>query len=200
MIEGLSIFGSAVFTPTIHRDGRGDFLELLRSGELAEHTGARFRLAQANCVTNVRGVLRGIHFADVPPGQAKYVVCVSGAVLDVVVDLRTGSPTFGSWESVRLDGDTYRGVFIQEGLGHAYVALSEHSTMIYLCSEPYAPWREHGVNPFDPELGITWPDDVRPILSDKDRRAPTVRSAQRQGLLPDYRTCLRYYDELAVGR
>lgn len=200
MIESLGISGAFVLTPDVHRDRRGDFLELLRSEELSEHTGVRFRLEQASCATNVRGVLRGIHYADVPPGQAKYVVCVSGTVLDVIVDLRTGSPTFGDWASVRLGEGTYRGVFLREGLGHAYVALSEHSTMVYLCSQAYAPQREHGVHPLDPEIGITWPDDVEPILSDKDALAPGLRSARQQGLLPEYRTCLRHYGEPTAGR
>src|SRR6185312_4820749 len=106
------------------------------------------------------GALRGIHFADVPPSQAKYLTCMRGAVLDVVVDLRVGSPTFGSWDSVVLDDVTHRTIYISEGLGHAVLALSDHTTLVYLCSEGYAPEREHTVNPLDPEIGIEWPVDV----------------------------------------
>ena len=93
-MESLSIDGAWAFTPPIHRDDRGSFHEWYRGGELAESLGYRLDIAQANCSVSRRGVIRGIHFADVPPGQAKYVSCVAGAILDVVVDLRAGSPTF----------------------------------------------------------------------------------------------------------
>jgi dTDP-4-dehydrorhamnose 3,5-epimerase len=83
-----------------------------------------------------RGVIRGIHFADVPPGQAKYVACVGGAVLDVVVDLRVGSPSFKRWQTVQLDDEDYRALLISDGLGHAFVALSEQANVVYLCSTP----------------------------------------------------------------
>ena len=99
-------------------------------------------------------MIRGIHYADVPPGQAKYVTCVAGAILDVVVDLRAGSPTFGTWETVRLDDKDRRALFLAEGLGHGFQALSDSATVLYLCSTPYAAGREHGVNPMDPAIGI----------------------------------------------
>ena len=134
-------------------------------------------------------MIRGIHFADVPPGQAKYVTCVSGAILDVVVDLRAGSPGFGRWEAVRLDDDSRRAVFLAEGLGHGFTALSDEATVLYLCSTAYAPGREHGVNPLDPAIGIAWPADAEPVLSDKDAAAPTLEQALRDGLLPPYADC-----------
>jgi dTDP-4-dehydrorhamnose 3,5-epimerase len=138
-----------------------------------------------------RGVLRGVHFADVPPGQAKYVTCTQGTVLDVVVDIRVGSPTFGQWDSVQLDDETGRAVYVSEGLGHAFLALTD-ATVIYLCSAPYTPGREHGVDPFDPALGIAWPSDVEPVLSPKDAAAPTLAQAEREGLLPSYADCQAY--------
>ena len=138
-----------------------------------------------------RGVIRGIHFADVPPGQAKYVTCVRGAILDVVVDLRAGSPTFGQWVAVRLD-ERRRAVFLAEGLGHAFMALSDQATVLYLCSTPYAPGREHGVHPLDPEIGIDWP-----WRDGRRRRCCRTRTRRRRrcqslaaGLLPDYADCL----------
>jgi dTDP-4-dehydrorhamnose 3,5-epimerase len=141
-------------------------------------------------------VIRGIHFADVPPGQAKYVSCVSGAILDVIVDVRTGSPGYGRWRAVRLDDTERRAVFLSEGLGHAFTALSDEATVIYLCSTAYAPGREHGVHPLDPAIGIAWPADAEPVLSDKDAAAPTLEQACRDGLLPAYADCAAYLARL----
>jgi dTDP-4-dehydrorhamnose 3,5-epimerase len=143
-----------------------------------------------------RGSLRGIHYADVPPSQAKYVTCVRGAVLDVVVDIRVGSPTFGQWESTLLDDVDLKAIYVAEGLGHAFIALSDEATVTYLCSAPYAPRREHGINPLDPALGITWPSDIEPLLSAKDAEAPSLEEARAQGLLPSYDECLAFYAEL----
>ncbi|WP_169981213.1 dTDP-4-dehydrorhamnose 3,5-epimerase [Microbispora sp. H10836] len=186
-MERMSIEGAWSFTPRIHSDTRGDFLECFKAGELREAIGHAMELAQANCSVSRRGVLRGVHFADVPPGQAKYVTCVSGAVLDVVVDLRVGSPTFGKWEGLVLDDVSRRAVYVSEGLGHAFAVLSEQATVLYLCSQPYAPGREHGVHPLDPEIGVDWRLDGEPILSDKDAAAPTLREALDSGILPRYR-------------
>ena len=107
------------------------------------------------------GTLRGIHFAELPPSQAKFVTCVHGAALDVVIDLRLGSPTFGQWDSVHLDDEERRAVYLPEGLGHAFMALEDHTVVNYLCSAPYAPDREHGIHPLDPEIGIRWPTTRR---------------------------------------
>ncbi|MDP9863422.1 MULTISPECIES: dTDP-4-dehydrorhamnose 3,5-epimerase [Streptosporangium] len=196
-MEPLSIAGIWCHTPRIHSDPRGAVLELYRSTDLERSIGHRLDLAQANVSVSKRGVLRGIHFADVPPGQAKYVTCVSGAVLDVVVDIRVGSPTFGRWEAMRLDDESRRGLYVAEGLGHGFMALSEQATVVYMCSQPYAPGREHGVHPFDPTLAIDWPAGVEPILSDKDAAAPSLKEALDAGLLPDYRACVAYYEDLA---
>src|SRR5215467_12397129 len=162
-MDALDVAGAWVLTPRIHTDGRGSFLEWFRESELHADLGHRMEVAQANCSVSLRGVLRGVHFADVPPGQAKYVTCASGAVLDVVVDLRVGSPAYGRWDAVRLDDDARRAVFISEGLGHAFLTLSDTATLMYLCSTPYAPEIEHAVHPLDPELAIAWPTDVEPI-------------------------------------
>jgi dTDP-4-dehydrorhamnose 3,5-epimerase len=192
----LGIPGAWVYEPKVFPDSRGSFHEWFREADLASATGRSLRLAQANCSVSARGTLRGVHFADVPPSQAKYVACVRGAVLDVVVDLRVGSPAFGTWEGVRLDDTDHTAVFLSEGLGHAFMALTDDATVVYLCSEGYAPAREHGVNPLDPELGIQWPAGVEPLLSDKDRQAPTLAEARAQGLLPSYQDCLDFYDSL----
>lgn len=196
----LGIEGAWVLEPKVFPDDRGSFHEWYRGAEFREATGYDLSLAQANCSVSRRGVLRGVHFADVPPSQAKYVTCVRGAVLDVVIDIRVGSPTYRQWEAVRLDEDTRHAVFLAEGLGHAFMALTDDATVVYLCSEGYAPEREHGIHPLDPALGIEWPDGIEPLLSPKDDQAPTLAEAERQGLLPSYETCLAYYEELRGRR
>jgi len=189
-MEPLGIEGAWVITPRIHRDARGAFHEWFRGAELARGLGHVMDVAQANCSVSRRGVIRGIHFADVPPGQAKYVTCVSGAILDAVVDLRVGSPTFACWRTVRLDDESRRAVYLAEGLGHAFMALTGQATVMYLCSTPYAPAREHGVHPLDAGIGIDWALDGEPVLSEKDDAAPGLDEARRAGLLPDYGECV----------
>ena len=195
LVEPLGIDGAWTFTPQVHQDDRGSFAEAFRGAEFAADLGYQLSVAQVNCSVSRRGVIRGIHYSDVPPGQAKYVTCAAGAVLDVVVDLRVGSPGFGKWETVRLDDEGRRGVFLAEGLGHGFMALSEQATVMYLCSTPYAPGREHGVNPLDATLGIAWPLDGLadgPILSAKDAAAPSLDDALRNGVLPTYEDCAAY--------
>jgi dTDP-4-dehydrorhamnose 3,5-epimerase len=184
-------------TPDVHQDDRGSFLELFHADDLGKVLGYWPQTAQANCSVSRHGVIRGVHFADVPPGQAKYVSCVSGAILDVIVDIRLGSPTFSLWEAVRLDDDDRRAVYIAPGLGHAFTALSDEATVVYLCSEAYQPGREHGINPLDPDLGIDWPADVPPVLSAKDAAAPSLREAERAGMLPTIGACDAFREEFS---
>lgn len=198
-MDSLGIEGAWLFTPKIHCDDRGSFLESFRSDELAADLGYRLDVAQANCSVSRRGVIRGIHFAEVPPGQAKYVTCLRGAIIDVVVDLRVGSPGFGDWEAVRLDDQDRRSVFIADGLGHAFMALTDECTVVYLCSTPYVPGREHGVDPRDPAIGISWPADMEPVLSAKDAAAPSLAEARRDRLLPSYEDCVAHIARLREG-
>ncbi|RIV41429.1 dTDP-4-dehydrorhamnose 3,5-epimerase family protein [Micromonospora radicis] len=190
-LRPLSIEGAWEVTPQQHGDPRGLFLEWYRFDRLAEAVGHPLRLAQGNLSVSARDVVRGIHFADVPPGQAKYVTCVRGAVLDVVVDLRVGSPTFGRWEGVRLDDVDRRAVYLAEGLGHGFCALTDDATLSYLCSTTYNPTAEHAVHPLDEELAIRWPAGT-PLLSARDAAAPSLAQARASGLLPDYEACRRY--------
>jgi dTDP-4-dehydrorhamnose 3,5-epimerase len=194
-IVPLSIEGAWEILPVQHGDSRGLFLEWYRYDRLTETVGHPLQLAQANMSVSARDVVRGIHFADVPPGQAKYVTCVRGAVFDVVVDLRLGSPTFGQWERVLLTESDRKALYISEGLGHGFCALSDDATLTYLCSRTYAPGREHGVNPLDPALAIAWPA-ASPALSDRDADAPSLSQAEAEGLLPDYRQCVRWTESL----
>jgi dTDP-4-dehydrorhamnose 3,5-epimerase len=191
-VRPLTIEGAYEVTPAQHADDRGVFLEWYRFDALEAAVGHPLDLAQANLSTSARGVVRGIHFADLVPGQAKYVTCVSGAVLDVVVDIRVGSPTYGEWEAVRLDDEDRRAVYLAEGLGHGFCALTDNAVVTYLCSDVYRPGNEHGIDPLDPELAIAWPAGEL-LLSNKDAQAPSLAEARAAGLLPghsDYVTAI----------
>ncbi|MBD8080195.1 dTDP-4-dehydrorhamnose 3,5-epimerase family protein [Cellulosimicrobium arenosum] len=191
-VRELTVPGAWELTPRQFPDDRGVFLEWFTAGALRAASGRRLELAQANASTSRAGVVRGIHYADTPPGQAKYVTCAAGSVLDVVVDLRVGSPTFGRWDAVVLDTRDRRAVFLSEGLGHGFMALEDDSTVVYLCSTGYAPEREHGVDPRDPDLGIDWPthgpggEPLTPSFSAKDAAAPTLDAARDAGALPSW--------------
>jgi len=195
-VDELKVPGAWSFTPRQFPDPRGVFLEWFKAQVLEQAVGHPLTVKQANHSVSSRGTLRGVHFADVPPGQAKYVYCTRGAVLDVVVDLRVGSPTFGVSDAVRLDDVDRRGIYLSEGLGHAFLSLTDDANVTYLCSEPYSPGHEHGIHPLDPALDLPWPNDVEPLLSDKDAAAPTLEQARADGLLPSYDDCLRFYDSL----
>ena len=189
-VRPLTIDGAFEITPQLHGDPRGVFLEWFKATTFREAVGHDLDLAQANCSVSAAGVLRGIHFSDVPPGQAKYVTCITGAVLDVVVDIRVGSPTFGRWDSVLLDDTDRRGIYLGEGLGHAFMSLADSSTVVYLCSTGYAPGREHGIHPLDPAIAIPWPTtgrDGRQLerrLSERDAAAPVLSEMIEAGRLP----------------
>ncbi len=198
-IRELAVPDAFVLDLVPHGDDRGRFTEWYRADVLASATGWSLPLAQANHSVSARGVLRGVHFALVPPGQAKYVYCPAGRVLDVVVDVRVGSPTFGVSDAVLLESERPRAVFLAEGLGHAFLALEDGSSVTYLVSSGYSPGREFGVSPLDPELDLPWPSDVEVRLSDKDRAAPTLAQAREQGVLPTMEQCAARYAQLRAG-
>ena len=198
-VRALAVPDAFEFTPRQHPDDRGVFLEHFKRGPLEEAVGHPLRVEQANTSVSARGTVRGIHFADVPPSQAKYVTCAAGAVLDVVVDIRVGSPAFGRWDAVRLDDVDRRAVYVAEGLGHVFLALTDDAVVTYLCSAGYNPDREHGIHPLDKQIGIDWPPDVETRLSPKDSQAPTLSEAQEAGLLPSYDECRAYYAVLNGG-
>ncbi|WIM87612.1 dTDP-4-dehydrorhamnose 3,5-epimerase [Candidatus Mycobacterium wuenschmannii] len=184
--RGLDISGAWEITPAVHPDSRGLFFEWLTDRAFTEFAGHRFDVRQANCSVSSAGVLRGLHFAQLPPSQAKYVTCVSGSVFDVVVDIRMGSPTFGRWDAVVLDEGSHNSVYISEGLAHGFLALQDNSTVMYLCSTEYNPQREHTISPTDPALAIDWPRGHKLVISNRDAAAPSLDEARAAGLLPTW--------------
>lgn len=199
-IRELSIPDSYEITPQQHRDDRGVFLEWYRFDRLEEAVGHPLNLRQANTSVSRRGSVRGIHFADVPPGQAKYVTATHGAVLDYVIDIRVGSPTFGQWDSVLLDDTDRRAIYLAEGLGHCFVALTDDATVSYLVTDVYNPSREHGINPLDADIALVFPKEAGdPLLSPKDTDAPGLADAEASGLLPTWADSRAFYESLNSG-
>ena len=196
-IRELSVADAWEITPVIHADDRGLFLEWYRFDELQERVGHPLDLRQANTSVSRRGVVRGIHFADVPRGQAKYVTVQRGSILDFVVDIREGSPTFGLWDSVVLDDRDHRALYLAEGLGHLFVALEDDTTVSYLVSDVYNPSAEHGINPFDPEIALEFPlPENELVVSGKDRDAQTLSELRAAGGLPRFDAVRQFSNSL----
>lgn len=199
-LRQLSISDAYELTPVKREDDRGVFLEWYRFDELEAAIGHPFALRQANLSVSKRGVVRGIHYADIPPSQAKYVTVTHGAVLDYIIDIRVGSPTFGAWEAVRLDTEANRAVYLSEGLAHAFVALTDGATVAYLVSDVYNPAVEHGINPLDPDIGLVFPEEAGELFfSEKDREAPSLAAALAIGALPNWNEAVEFYKFLSAG-
>ncbi|MBX3090970.1 MAG: dTDP-4-dehydrorhamnose 3,5-epimerase family protein [Cryobacterium sp.] len=199
-IRELAVPGAFEVTPLQHADSRGLFIEWFRADLLSEATGRQFDLAQSNLSVSARGVARGIHYSDVPPGQAKYVTVVAGAGMDFVVDLRVGSPTFGQFDRVELSADNRVAVFLAEGIGHAFISLMDGTALNYLTTDVYKPQADRTVSLLDPELALELP--LRPeelILSEKDRLAPGLSDAGARGLLPNFVECELVYSAHQIG-
>lgn len=150
----LSVPGAFRVTPEKLPDNRGSFYEALRSEALAEAVGYHFTVAGVNYSVSRAGTLRGIHGTIVPPGQEKFVTCVRGAALDVVVDLRVGSATFGAFDMNHQDEGSGTAVYLADGIGHAFLALTDDTCMNYLCSAEYVPGTMIDIDALDPEIGI----------------------------------------------
>ncbi len=193
-VRELSIPHAWEFTPDVHRDDRGEFHEFYRYEKVQEVVGHPLLLRQGNSSVSSKGVLRGIHYALVPPSQAKYVTAVRGAFLDFVIDLRVGSPTFGEWDSVLIDDVAHRALYLAEGLGHAILSLTDNATVSYLVSEVYNPVRELGVDPLDRRIGLDLSAlGSEPIVGERDRAAITLAEAESRGLLPSWDDCIGVY-------
>jgi dTDP-4-dehydrorhamnose 3,5-epimerase len=172
--------------PAVHGDARGFFLETLhieryRAAGIDLNAGGGGPV-QLNHSRSGRGTLRGLHFQE-PRAQGKLVWAVAGAVFDVAVDVRRGSPTFGRWAGIELSAESHRQMWIPPGFAHGFCVLTESADCMYACSDYYAPDCEHAIAWNDPDVGIPWPVK-EPMLSAKDARAPRLRDAQ---VLPSFR-------------
>ena len=166
--------GVLVVEPTVYRDSRGFFYESYNCERYAQH-GIEVEFVQDNHSRSARNVLRGLHYQALP-GQAKLVRVAVGQVLDVVVDVRWGSPTFGQWASVALSADNCRQLFIPVGFAHGFYVLSEVAEFLYKVSSYYCPEAERGIAWDDPDLAIEWPTR-EPLLSDRDSSHPRLADA-----------------------
>jgi dTDP-4-dehydrorhamnose 3,5-epimerase len=167
--------GPIVLEPQVFADGRGFFTETYRLQWHAQAgIPAQERFIQDNHSRSSRGVVRGLHF-HVGDGVAKLVRCVRGRILDVVVDLRRGSPTYAQWEGVELDEERMRELYVPVGFAHGYCVLSDLADVLYKQTAYYDPAVERGIAWNDPEIGVVWPAEVEPILSARDSAAPTLR-------------------------
>lgn len=190
MLIPLSHLRSFYTTPEAHPDDRGCFHEWFKASEFESFTGFPFDLQQANLSISRAGVIRGLHFAEVPPGQEKFVTCVTGAIWDVIVDIRVGAPTYGVWEAVELSSANRRCLYIPNGYAHGFYAR-EQSTVVYLTTAEYNPAVEHGCDPFDAKLGIEWPEGEH-VLSPKDAHAPALKELRSAGVVPTLSDCEAY--------
>lgn len=170
--------GPVLLAPAVHGDSRGFFLENYRRDTLAE-LGIADEFVQDNHSRSRQGIVRGMHYQV---GQAKLIRCVRGSILDVVVDIRRGSPQFGRWESFVLDDEEHRMVYCPSGFAHGFCVLSELADVTYKTSAYYDPSGEGGFAFDDPEVAIQWPRDLELVVSERDRSAPTL--AQCAGSLP----------------
>ena len=185
----LKIDGSWVFTPKKFPDERGSFHEVFKLPRLTETLGFGFEVKQVNQSVSAAGVIRGIHWADVPPGQAKYVFCSKGSIWDAVVDIRVGSPTFGQFDGELISAENGKCVLIREGLGHVFLSLEDETVVNYLCSEPFSPATEHGINPLDTDLAIPFEEILGNgnfRISEKDLEAPSLATMLAEGRLPSF--------------
>ncbi|MBO9534576.1 MAG: dTDP-4-dehydrorhamnose 3,5-epimerase [Solirubrobacteraceae bacterium] len=177
-VTELSIPGALVVRPDVFGDERGFFCETYREPSWAEH-GIPTTWAQDNHSRSSRGVLRGMHFA-IGEGQAKLIRCARGRILDVIVDLRAGSPTYGQSASTELSDENMHQMYVPIGCAHGFVVLSDVADVVYKCSTVYDPAVERGIAYDDPAIGIEWPDVSPLIVSERDRTAPTLASVAGQ--------------------
>jgi dTDP-4-dehydrorhamnose 3,5-epimerase len=165
--------GAKLIVPTVHGDQRGFFVEVYRAERLAEH-GIPAEFVQHNHSRSSRGVLRGMHL-QIGAGVAKLIRCASGEIVDVIVDVRADSPTYGRWEAFTLDDREHRQLFVPVGFAHGFCALSESADVVYMQSGYYAPELERTIAYDDPELAIEWPSGIDFVLSERDAAAPSLR-------------------------
>jgi len=194
--SALKISGSWIIEFQKFEDNRGYFYESFKDEDFQKQIGRQLLIKQTNTSSSSKGSVRGIHYALVPPSQAKLVQCQRGSIKDYVIDIRVGSPTFGEFEEIALSENSPTAVFIEEGLAHAFVALENNTIVTYYVSEIYNPEREKGINPFDQTLNVKWPD-VELIISEKDKEAISLQEAKTQGLLPLWDDCKTFIKSIS---
>jgi dTDP-4-dehydrorhamnose 3,5-epimerase len=192
----LKISGSWIIEFQKFEDNRGYFYESFKEEDFQKLIGRQLSIKQTNTSSSSKGSVRGIHYALVPPSQAKLVQCQRGSIKDYVIDIRVGSPTFGEFEAIELNENAPTAIFIEEGLAHAFVALENNTIVTYYVSEKFNPEREKGINPFDKTLNVKWPD-LELILSEKDKSAISLDEAKSQGILPLFDECKAFIKSLS---
>lgn len=176
--------GVVLFTPNVHRDNRGYFFESWRSKDFSSSLKKEIRFVQGAVSNSVPYTIRGIHYQLMRP-VGKLVHCLRGSIYDVAVDLRRSSPTFGKYVGFHLDDQNHQALWIPPGFGHGFLAGSSGASVAYECTDVHIPEYDKSINPLDPDMGIAWPlarggfvNPVTPVLSNKDRAAPGINSAE----------------------
>jgi len=183
----LSIHGAWLLQSRVFADDRGTFSEWFKSSLLTEQTGESFVPVQANVSVSNAGVIRGIHYSLAPSGQAKLVTVLRGSIMDVAIDARVGSPTFGKYESAELRAGDGQTMFLRSDMAHAFQALEDNTVVSYLVSSEYSPTHEKEISPMCSMLNVQWSEKIEGILSEKDQSAPTTPELSAKGLLPFFR-------------
>ena len=165
-----------IIEPEVFGDNRGYFMETYRKEEF-DNAGLKYNFVQDNQSKSKKGVLRGLHYQRKYP-QAKLVRVISGEVFDVAVDLRKNSPTYGQWVGEILSSENKKMLMVPRGFAHGFMVLSETAEFIYKCDEVYHPEDEGGIMWNDPEVGIKWPSDIEPLLSEKDQKHPSLKESK----------------------
>lgn len=182
-VTPLAIPEVVLIEPKVFGDARGFFFESFNQCAFNEATGTDHKFLQDNHSRSAKGVLRGLHYQLAPYAQGKLVRCVRGAVFDVAVDIRSGSPSFGQWVGVELNEENHRQLWVPPGFAHGFLTLSDTADFLYKTTNYYAPSHERAIAWNDPRLGIAWPDlGFLPTLSAKDGVAPTLDSAFSGGM------------------
>lgn len=188
--EKLEIDGAWLITTSKKEDNRGSFSEWFKFSEIQDATGIQFQVKQANVSVSKKGVLRGIHYSLAQSGQAKWVTCSSGQILDVVLDIRPNSPTFKKYIQINLKSGDGKALLIGHGLGHGFLALEDGSLVSYLLDSQYSPSEEFEIDSLDPDLEINWHMELlggRSIIrSPKDIQAPTIAQQLEAKNLPHF--------------
>lgn len=193
----LGIGGAYLLPYEVFDDERGLFATPFQGAELCRVSGhGLFPVVQTSYSISRRGVVRGLHYTQAPPGMAKYVHCPRGRALDIAVDLRVGSPTFGRRERVLLNRADPVALYLPVGVGHLFVALEDDTIVTYSLSVEYDPRNERALYPLDPDLELSLPEDPAPILSERDRAAPRLSQVLEEGGLPEHRTCVELEEAL----